>query len=219
MRSAEDFTTVARIRDAAIEQFGQNGFSASVRSIATAAGVSAALVIHHFGSKEKLREACDAYVIETVRAAKSESMQNASPAAWFAQIAEIESFAPLTAYLMRALQTGGDLAKSLWQSMIENAEGYLEEGVRAGTLKPSRDPKARARFLALTGGGALLTYIQLHPNPTDFRQVLHDYAEDMLLPSLELYTNGLMTDPTMYEAFLARREAGTPIVTTTEESM
>lgn len=219
MRSVEDFTTVARIRDAAIEQFGQNGFSASVRSIATAAGVSAALVIHHFGSKEKLREACDAYVIETVRAAKSESMQNASPGAWFAQIAEIESFAPLTAYLMRALQTGGDLAKSLWQSMIENAEGYLEEGVRAGTLKPSRDPKARARFLALTGGGALLTYIQLHPNPTDFRQVLHDYAEDMLLPSLELYTNGLMTDPTMYEAFLARREAGTPIVTTTEESM
>jgi AcrR family transcriptional regulator len=179
--------------------------------------VSAALVIHHFGSKEKLREACDAYVIETVRAAKSESMQNASPSAWFAQIAEIESFAPMTAYLMRALQTGGGLAKSLWQSMIDNAEGYLEEGVRAGTLKPSHDPKARARFLALTSGGALLTYIQLHPNPTDFRQVLHDYAEDMLLPSLELYTEGLMADSTMYEAFLAQREAGKPIVPTTEE--
>lgn len=217
MRSVEDLTTVARIRDAAIEQFGRHGFSASVRSIATAAGVSAALVIHHFGSKEKLREACDAYVIETVRAAKTESMQNASPSAWFAQLAEIESFAPMTAYLMQALQTGGDLAKSLWQSMIDNAEGYLEEGVRAGTLKPSRDPKARARFLALTSGGALLTYIQLHPNPTDFRQVLHDYAQDMLLPSLELYTNGLMADPTMYEAFLAQREAGQPIVTTTEE--
>ena len=71
--------------------------------------------------------------------------------------------------------------------------------------------------MALTSGGALLTYIQLHPNPTDFRQVLHDYAQDMLLPSLELYTNGLMADPTMYEAFLAQREAGQPIVTTTEE--
>lgn len=217
MRSVEDLTTVARIRDAAIEQFGEHGFSASVRSIAAAAGVSAALVIHHFGSKEKLREACDAHVIETVRAAKSESLQNASPSAWFAQLAEIESFAPMTAYLMRALQTGGDLAKSLWQSMIENAEGYLEEGVRAGTLKPSRDPKARAMFMALTGGGALLTYIQLHDDPTDYRKVLHDYAEDMLLPSLELYTEGLLTDSTMYEAFLARREAGQPIVTTTEE--
>ncbi|WP_418003168.1 TetR family transcriptional regulator [Mycobacterium sp. PDNC021] len=217
MRSAEDFTTVARIRDAAIEQFGQNGFSASVRSIATAAGVSAALVIHHFGSKEKLREACDAYVIETVRAAKSESMQNASPSAWFAQIAEIESFAPLTAYLMQALQTGGELSKSLWQNMIDNTEGYLEEGVRAGTIKPSHDPKARARFLALTGGGAFLTYIQLHDNPTNYRQVLHDYAQDMLLPALELYTEGLMVDSTMYEAFLAQQESGQPIVTTTEE--
>ena len=47
--------------------------------------------------------------------------------------------------------------------------------------------------------------------------VLHDYAQDMLLPALELYTNGLMADPAMYEAFLAQREAGQPIVTTTEE--
>jgi len=217
MRSVEDLTTVARIRDAAIEQFGQHGFSASVRSIATAAGVSAALVIHHFGSKEKLREACDAHVIETVRVAKTESMQNASPSAWFAQLAEIESFAPMTAYLMQALQTGGELSKSLWQNMIENTEGYLEEGVRAGTIKPSHDPKARARFLALTSGGALLTYIQLHDNPTDYRQVLHDYAQDMLVPALELYTEGLMVDSTMYEAFLAQQESGQPIVTTTEE--
>ena len=214
MRSVEDLTTVARIRDAAIEQFGRHGFSASVRSIATAAGVSAALVIHHFGSKEKLREACDAYVIETVRAAKTESMQNASPNAW---IAEIESFAPMTAYLMQALQTGGELSKSLWQNMIDNTEGYLEEGVRAGTIKPSHDPRARARYLALTSGGAFLTYIQLHDNPTDYRQVLHDYAQDMLLPALELYTDGLMADRAMYEAFLAQRESGQPIVTTTEE--
>ncbi|CAM5726502.1 TetR family transcriptional regulator [Mycolicibacterium aubagnense] len=219
MRSVDDLTTVARIRDAAIEQFGEHGFSASVRSIAAAAGVSAALVIHHFGSKEKLREACDAYVIEAVRAAKTESMQNASPSAWFAQLAEIESFAPMTAYLMQALQTGGELSKSLWQNMIDNTEGYLEEGVRAGTIKPSHDPKARARFLALTGGGAFLTYIQLHDNPTNYRQVLHDYAQDMVLPALELYTEGLMVDSTMYEAFLAQQESGQPIVTTTEEGM
>ncbi|MDR3659616.1 MAG: TetR family transcriptional regulator [Mycobacterium sp.] len=214
MRSVDDLTAAARIRDAAIEQFGEHGFTVGLRSIAAAAGVSAALVIHHFGSKEGLRAACDAYVIETVRAAKSESMQNATPTAWLAQVAEIESFAPMTAYLMRALQTGGELAKSLWQNMIDNTEGYLEEGVRAGTLKPSRDPRARARFLALTGGGALLTYIQLHDNPRDLRRVLHDYAQDMLLPSLELYTEGLMADSTMYEAFLAQHNSGTPIVTT-----
>jgi AcrR family transcriptional regulator len=164
------------------------------------------LVIHHFGSKDGLRQACDEHVAETIRAAKSESLKDASPAAWLAQIAEIESFAPLTAYLVRALQTGGELANTLLRTMIGNAEEYIEEGVRAGTIKPSRDPKARARFLAMTGAGSLLIYLQMHNNPTDLRKVLHDYGQDMMLPSLEVYTQGLLTDPGMYQAFLAEHE-------------
>ncbi len=64
MRSADDLTAAARIRDAAIEQFGDQGFGVGLRSIAEAAGVSAALVIHHFGSKDGLRQACDDFVAE-----------------------------------------------------------------------------------------------------------------------------------------------------------
>ena len=52
----------------------------------------------------------------------------------------------MMAYLVRSMQAGGELAKTLWRTMIDNAEEYLEEGVRAGTLKPSRDPKARAKY-------------------------------------------------------------------------
>jgi AcrR family transcriptional regulator len=214
MRSVDDLTATARIRDAAIEQFGQHGFGVGVRAIATAAGVSPGLVIHHFGSKDGLRKACDAYVAESVRSAKSETLRTSDPAAWFAALAEIESFAPMTAYLMRSIQSGGELAKMLWHTMVDNAEGYIEEGVRAGTIKPSRDPKARARFLAMSGGGAFLLYMQMHDNPTDLRAVLHDYAQDMILPALEVYSQGLMTDSTMYEAFLAQQETGRPITTT-----
>ncbi|WP_458316850.1 TetR family transcriptional regulator [Mycolicibacterium brisbanense] len=211
MRSVdEDRTTTARIRDAAIDQFGQHGFSVGLRTIAEAAGVSAALVIHHFGSKDGLRKSCDAYVAEVIRDAKSESMQTTDPASWLAQMSEIESFAPLVAYLVRSMQSGSDLAKSFWRTMLENAEQYLAEGVRTGVLKPSRDPKARARYLAICGGGAFLLYIQMHENPTDLRTVLHDYGEDMVLPALEIYTNGLMADSTMYDAFLAQREKGIP---------
>ena len=206
MRSADDLTAAARIRDAAIEQFGEHGFTVGLRAIAQAAGVSAALVIHHFGSKDGLRQACDAYVTESIRAAKSESMQNASPAGWLTQLAEIESFAPLTAYLMRALRDGGEMAKTLLHNMTENAESYLEEGVRAGTLRPSRDPKARARYMAITNGGGLLLYLQMHDTPNDLRKVLHDYREEMMLPTLELYTEGLLTDPSFYEALLAQHE-------------
>lgn len=203
MRSA-DLTASAKIRDAAIEQFGKHGFGVSIRAIAEAAGVSAALVIHHFGSKDGLRKACDEFVAEEVRSGKSEAMRSSDPATWFAQMAEIESYAPLMAYLVRTMQSGGDLANTLWRRLIDNAEGYLDEGVRTGILKPSRDPKARARYLAITGGGAFLLYLQMHDNPTDLRAVLRDYASDMVLPSLEVYTEGLMTDRTMYDAFLER---------------
>ena len=210
LRSADDLTAVARIRDAAIELFGRDGFRVSVRAIAAAAGVSPGLVIHHFGSKDNLHRACDEYIAETIRAAKSESIQTSDPATWLAQMAEIEQYAPMMAYLVRSLQSGGELAKTLWHNMIDNTEQYIEEGVRAGTIKPSVDAKARARFLGMAGGGAFLLYLQLHPDPSDLRAVLRDYSEEMVLPALELYTHGLMTDSTMYDAFLARRREGIP---------
>lgn len=207
MRSA-DLTASARIRDAAIDQFAQHGFAVGLRTIAEAAGVSAALVIHHFGSKEGLRKACDDYVAEEIRNSKSEALTSNDPASWLGQMAEIESYAALTGYVVRSLQTGGELAMMLWQRMIENAEEYFADGVRAGTIKASRDPHGRAKYLAITSGGGLLLYIQMHPTPTDLRAVLRDYARDMVLPALEIYTDGLMADRTMYDAFLAAEDQG-----------
>jgi AcrR family transcriptional regulator len=206
MRSVDDLTATARIRDAAIQQFGEHGFDVGLRVIAKAAGVSAALVIHHFGSKDGLRKACDDFVAESIRASKSETIQSTDPASWLAQLADIESFAPLMAYLVRSMQSGGDLAKMLWRNMIDNVEQYMDEGVRAGTVKASRDPRARAKFLAMAGGGSFLLYLQMHDDPGDMRAVLHDYAQDMVLPALEVYTHGLMTDSTMYDAFVALTE-------------
>jgi AcrR family transcriptional regulator len=208
MRSVDDLTAAARIRDAAIEQFGAQGFGVGLRSIAEAAGVSAALVIHHFDSKDGLRKACDDYIAAEIRSEKTEAMRAREPGTWFAQLAEIETYAPMMAYLVRSMQSGGELGRTLWRRMIDDAESYLDEGVRAGTLKPSRDPQARAKFLAITGGGGFLVYLQMHDTPTDLRAVLRDYARDMLLPSLELYTEGLMADSTMYDAFLAEAEKG-----------
>ncbi len=209
MRS-DDLTAPARIRDAAIEQFGHHGFAVGVRAIAKSAGVSAGLVIHHFGSKDGLRKACDDYVTESIRESKTESVRSTDPTAWLSAAAEIESFAPTMAYLVRSMQSGGELAKTMWRHMIDDAEQYLEEGVRSGVIKPSADPRARALYLSMCGGGAFLLYLQLHETPTDLRAVLHDYARDMLLPALELYSHGLMTDSSMYDAFLRRREGDHP---------
>lgn len=203
MRSA-DLTTVARIRDAAIELFGSRGFDVGVRAIAEAAGVSPGLVIHHFGSKDGLRQACDDYIAEEIRSEKSQAIRSTDAASWLAQVAEIESYAPMMAYLVRSMQTGGELAKHLWHTMIANVESYLDDGVQAGTVRPSRDPAARAKYLAMAGGGAFLLYLQLHDNPTDLRAVLRDYSNDMMMPALEVFTEGLLTDSTMLETFAAQ---------------
>jgi AcrR family transcriptional regulator len=67
MRSASDLTARARIRGAALARFGTDGIAGtSVRAVAADAGVSP-LVVHHFGSKEGLRQACDDYVLDSIR--------------------------------------------------------------------------------------------------------------------------------------------------------
>jgi TetR/AcrR family transcriptional regulator, regulator of cefoperazone and chloramphenicol sensitivity len=211
MRSVDDRTGIARIRDAAIEQFGQHGFNVGLRTIAEEAGVSPALVIHHFGSKEGLRKACDDWITEEIRVADTEALKSMDPAVWFAELGQIESYAPMTAYLLRSMQSGGELATGLWRRLIDNSKEYLEEAVQAGTIRPSRFPEGRAKLLALMGGGSLLLYLQMHDDPSDLAAVLRDYADEIMLPTLELYTEGLMTDSTMFDAFLAQQDKGIPL--------
>ena len=64
----DDRTARAVIRDEALRLFAGRGPDAvTVRQIAAAAGVSPGLVIHHFGSKDGLREAVDQYVLACSR--------------------------------------------------------------------------------------------------------------------------------------------------------
>ena len=63
-----DLTARARIREAALRHFAEEGYErATIRGIARTAGVSPGLLRHHFGSKEDLRRGCDEYVAEQLR--------------------------------------------------------------------------------------------------------------------------------------------------------
>jgi hypothetical protein len=71
-------------------------------------------------------------------------------------------------------------------------------------MVPSRDEAARARYLTVQSFGALLLDVTLHPpeDPTDLVAMLHGYLDRMGLPTVELYTQGLLTDSTMLDAYL-----------------
>jgi AcrR family transcriptional regulator len=198
-----DLTTRARIRDAAIRRFGTTGFGVPVRAVAEEAGVSPALVIHHFGSKDALRQACDEHVLRVIREAETESMIKAAPAEMLAQLATIEEFAPLTGYVVQALLAGGDLATTFLDKLVRDAEVYLQEAVDAGRVRPSRDPSARARYLVYLGVGALLVHLRFSAVAGhDLGAALRSYADTVTLPALELYTEGLLTDHSMLDSYL-----------------
>ncbi|WP_319944912.1 TetR/AcrR family transcriptional regulator [Nocardia macrotermitis] len=208
--SPEDLTTRARIREAAMTIFGEQGFGVGVRAIAAAAGVSPGLVNHHFGSKDGLRQACDDHVREFIRRAKMEYMSNPSPKGLLQAMAEVEEFAPYLAYLMRSLQAGGPLAVEMFDHMVGDMESYLRVGIENGSLRAPLDLKATARYMGLQNGGGFLLFMQLylaqHDGVPDYPKMLREYTDAMMLPAIDLYTNGLLTDSMALDTLLSGRE-------------
>lgn len=152
-----DLTAEARIRDAALARFPRDGFEGTtVRAIADDAGVSAALVVHHYGSKEGLRKACDAYVVDRIRTVKgeiieSDSLTDPSAIAGGFQIAE-----PLMRYLGWALATGSDAAASLFDELVDESVRLTELAEEHGAMVAGPDVRTRAAVMLSMQMGALV---------------------------------------------------------------
>ncbi len=200
-----DLTARARIRDAAVECFGKRGFDVPIRVIAERAGVSPGLVIHHYGTKARLREACDEHVREVIVEAKSRSIVTDDPQGLLSALTRHEEYAGVLAYVVRAARTGGELGRHLFENLVADAERYLALGEAEGTVRPSRDPARRARWLAASALGSILVLVSLggaEDAEPDYQQVLHDWEREYMLPALEVYTEGLLTERTMLDAYL-----------------
>lgn len=201
MHSTDDRTTTARIRDAAITEFAANGVDGtSVRTIATAAGVSPGLVIHHFGSKDDLRVACDEYVAGLIRGVKGEAM---AAGAGFDVMGAFRSIGdiPAAKYLARTLVDGSQHVAELVDELTKDAAQYVAKGVETGMLKPSKYPDERVAILMIWSLGALVLHEHLE------RLIGVDITADFSLdpkaasaymaPILELYGQGFVTDKTV----------------------
>jgi AcrR family transcriptional regulator len=200
--STSDLTARARIRDAAINRFAVEGFGASVRAIAADAGVSAGLVMHHFGSKDKLRAA---HLLATIGRLKRENVAEAAAGhSFFHKFAAVEENAPIVGYVLRSMQDGSALAQDFIGHMVDDAVGYTKDGVAAGVIVPSRDEAARARYLTLSSLGALLLEVTLNPpsDPGDLVGIVRGYFTKSYLPMMELFTEGFLTSRRMLDEYL-----------------
>lgn len=210
--STAELTGRARILQAAVRRFAVDGMSASLRSIAADAGVSAGLILHHFGSRDGLREACDEHVLAQIRANKSSVLVDGGAggaAALLVQMAQVEAYAPLVGYTLRCLQDGGPRLRRFVDHVVEDAVGYLREAERTGTVRPSRFPEERARLLAEQSLGALMLQLPAQQDRLDLEELpvwLRGYLERILGPALELYTEPLLSDRSLLDAYLATTE-------------
>lgn len=209
MRSPDEQTdTREKILLAAIDCFGAEGFSASLRTIAAKAGVSAALIIKHFESKEGLRSACDDYVMGEIATAKSDAMRSKNLGGTFlSQMANFDDLQPLMHYWVRTFFDGGQVSLTLLTRLREQAKQWMSDGVAAGHIKPSRNEDLRIMFAFSASIGWLFQAILLSGKSLDELDGAFwmKTEEEMIQASLEVYTEGLLTTSTMLDEYMRYR--------------
>lgn len=152
------------------------------------------MVLHHFGSKDGLRQACDEYVLDGFSAE--------------GDLGEVLSAAtPVRRYLARSLLDGtrslldGTVgAAALFDSIVARTESWLAGGEVEGWVRPCSDARARA-----------VTYVSWLLAPLVLGQQVGrllggDPAETAVavrgaVAGLEMLTHGLFTDDRFLSAF------------------
>ncbi|MBL7497515.1 TetR family transcriptional regulator [Frankia sp. CNm7] len=189
-RASEDLTAKARIRDAALRLFAEQGFeAATIRAIAAAAGVSSGLVRHHFGSKEALRDACDSFALERMIAIKEQAWvvgRLADPgflASVYPSVLEYQR------YVARSMVDGSSASAALFDQMV----ALTEQWAVAGRLPTTpADPRAFAAALVAMQSGLLMLHD--HVSRALGADVLDAAGQIRLGNALvDLYSNPLLT--------------------------
>lgn len=204
MADRRDLTARAVIRDEALRLFAEHGPDAvTVRQIATAAGVSPALVLHHFGSKQGLRDAVDTHVAGTFDAL-FEAVETDDPqalqrllAAGGGSLAEmlvagLPPDSPVPAYLRRVLLAGDEAGMRLFRRWYTASRRMADVMVAAGAMRPGDDPPMRTALLMVNDLAVLLLRDQLADvlgaDPLSAQGMARWFAE-----ALAVYRDGVFT--------------------------
>lgn len=156
-----DLTSAAAIRIAAMNLFAERGYTdVTIRQIAAAAGVSPALVIHHYGSKEKLRAVLEERVAAFVESmlADLSTVQEEGGTTTVAQLFSdrLEREPAMAGYIRRLLCDGGPAGVALFERLYRVTRTGMQALQQTGIVRPSQDEPVRDAFLLSNDVATLL---------------------------------------------------------------
>lgn len=140
--SAGDLTAKARIRNAAMDLYAEFGEDrTSMRTVASTAGVTVGLVVHHFKNKDGLRDAVEELIVEHFSQAIAQAPADGEPRqVMSARDAAVErmlaAHPEVVNYLRRALLDPAKPTNSLIDRLTTLSRSELRK-VREAGLAPS----------------------------------------------------------------------------------
>jgi TetR/AcrR family transcriptional regulator, regulator of cefoperazone and chloramphenicol sensitivity len=195
----DDLRAAAVIRETAMRLFADRGAAAvTVREIAAAAGVSAALVIHHYGSKDGLKQAVDrravAFFEEMIGefGRLGEEGGGASLAELFA--GRLESEPATVDYIRRLLLDGGEAADQLFARLLDATEAGMRALAAAGVVRPAPDERIRTAFLLCNDLSLVLLRRQI-ARSVGFDPLTRQGLGPWSAAVLDVYTSGVFAFP------------------------
>lgn len=195
-----DLTAAATILQAAMRLFAERGVDGvSVRDIAVAAGVSPSLVIHHYRSKQGLKDAADGRVLAVLEEVLASAGQAVTPAAALGSMEallsdQVEQSPVLLPYLRRLLVDGGPAADALYDRLFQLTRRAMDGMREAGILRRGPDEDVLAAVF-LVGDLATIVFRDQIRATLGFDPLDREGLPRWAATAAEIYGRGVFVGP------------------------
>ena len=187
--------TRAQLIETATQAFARDGFATtSLRSIAKEAGVSPALVVHHFGSREKLIEEC---IIKSLGLWVSEKQEfvdvslSTSLNQWHSSI---DQHGSKLQFFRQVLLFGGEPANILFSRMVQETRMVIEAQVEKGQMRKFENRKDLALTMTLSALAPLMMQEQVGNHLGD-SHLEPGLSARLAATTQEIYRKGIYKNP------------------------
>ena len=179
--------------------FAERGAAAvTVREIAAAAGVSPGLVMHHYGSKDGLKDAVDrrtaAFFEEMLGELAWIGEQGGSASLAELFTARLEAQPVMAGYVRRLLLDGGEAADALFGKLFGTTLAGMRSLVEAGVVRPARDEQTRTAFLLANDLSLVLLRRQI-TQVTGTDPLTREGLARWTAAAMDVYTGGIFAAP------------------------